>query len=144
MGEDLPLLPGQSIIVSGEPETVAALAGSKGLALIGAIVAEFVAGTGGRASGLAYRILEAGFQLQIPRMFAALACALWRESPPQLLVLDEPTNHLDLASLQAIEAALHGYPGALLVVSHDEAFLQGLGLTHRLQWRPQGWLAQVL
>ena len=43
-----------------------------GLALIGAIVAEFVAGTGGNASGLAYRILEAGFQLQIPRMFAAL------------------------------------------------------------------------
>lgn len=36
MGEDLPLLPGQSIIVSGEPDTVAALAGSKGLALIGA------------------------------------------------------------------------------------------------------------
>lgn len=78
------------------------------------------------------------------RLKAVLACALWRESPPQLLVLDEPTNHLDLASLQAIEAALHGYPGALLVVSHDEAFLQGLGLTHRLQWRPQGWLAQVL
>ncbi len=45
---------------------------SGGLALIGAIVAEFVAGTGGRASGLAYRILEAGYQLQIPRMFAAL------------------------------------------------------------------------
>jgi NitT/TauT family transport system permease protein len=45
---------------------------SGGLALIGAIVAEFVAGTGGRASGLAYRILEAGYNLQIPRMFAAL------------------------------------------------------------------------
>ena len=45
---------------------------SGGLSLIGAIVAEFVAGTGGRASGLAYRILEAGYQLQIPRMFAAL------------------------------------------------------------------------
>ena len=45
---------------------------SGGLALIGAIVAEFVAGTGGTASGLAYRILEAGYQLQIARMFAAL------------------------------------------------------------------------
>ncbi len=45
---------------------------SGGLSLIGAIVAEFVAGTGGRASGLAYRILESGYQLQIPRMFAAL------------------------------------------------------------------------
>ncbi len=45
---------------------------SGGLALIGAVVAEFVAGTGGSASGLAYSILEAGFQLKIPRMFAAL------------------------------------------------------------------------
>ncbi len=45
---------------------------SGGLALIGAVVAEFVAGTGGSASGLAYRILESGYQLKIPRMFAAL------------------------------------------------------------------------
>jgi NitT/TauT family transport system permease protein len=46
---------------------------SGGLALIGAVVAEFVAGTGGTSSGLAYRILEAGYTLAIPRMFAALA-----------------------------------------------------------------------
>jgi NitT/TauT family transport system permease protein len=45
---------------------------SSGLSLIGAVVAEFVAGTGGSASGLAYQILQAGFQLNIPRMFAAL------------------------------------------------------------------------
>ncbi len=45
---------------------------SGGLALIGAVVAEFVAGTGGSASGLAWRILESGYQLRIPRMFAAL------------------------------------------------------------------------
>ncbi len=43
-----------------------------GLALIGAIVAEYVAGTAGIGSGLAYRILEAGYRLNIPRMFAAL------------------------------------------------------------------------
>jgi len=54
------------------PYFLAGLRISGGLALIGAIVAEFVAGTGGRASGLAYRILEAGYQLRIPRMFAAL------------------------------------------------------------------------
>ena len=36
------------------------------------MVAEFVAGSGGAASGLAFRILEAGYQLNIPRMFAAL------------------------------------------------------------------------
>lgn len=43
-----------------------------GLALIGAVVAEYVAGTGGIGTGLAYRILEAGYRLNIPRMFAAL------------------------------------------------------------------------
>lgn len=45
---------------------------SSGLALIGAVVAEFVAGTGGRSAGLAYEILQSGFSLDIPRMFAAL------------------------------------------------------------------------
>jgi NitT/TauT family transport system permease protein len=54
------------------PYFLAGLKISGGLSLIGAVVAEFVAGTGGRASGLAYRILESGFQLKIPRMFAAL------------------------------------------------------------------------
>jgi hypothetical protein len=48
------------------------LTGRSPLSLIGAVVAEFVAGTGGAQSGLAYRILESGFQLKIPRMFAAL------------------------------------------------------------------------
>ena len=43
-----------------------------GLSLIGAVVAEYVAGTGGIGSGLAFRILEAGYRLNIPRMFAAL------------------------------------------------------------------------
>ncbi|TWI47992.1 NitT/TauT family transport system permease protein [Pseudomonas duriflava] len=45
---------------------------ASGLALIGAVVAEFVAGTGGTSAGLAYQILQAGFQLNIPRLFAAL------------------------------------------------------------------------
>jgi NitT/TauT family transport system permease protein len=43
-----------------------------GLALIGAVVAEFVAGTGGQGAGLAYQILMAGIQLNMPRLFAAL------------------------------------------------------------------------
>jgi NitT/TauT family transport system permease protein len=55
------------------PSFFAGLRVSGGLALIGAVVAEFVAGTGGSASGLAYVILESGYRLQIPKMFAALA-----------------------------------------------------------------------
>lgn len=54
------------------PYFLAGLRVSGGLALVGAVVAEFVAGAGGFASGLAYRILESGYRLQIPRMFAAL------------------------------------------------------------------------
>ncbi|MDH5285640.1 MAG: ABC transporter permease subunit [Betaproteobacteria bacterium] len=46
---------------------------ASGLALIGAVVAEFVAGTGGAGAGLAYQILLAGIQLNVPRLFAALA-----------------------------------------------------------------------
>lgn len=78
------------------------------------------------------------------RLKAALACMLWRQEPAQLLLLDEPTNHLDLASSLAIEAALASFPGAMLVVSHDEAFLQALKLTHRLQWQQEGWQLQSL
>ncbi|MEQ8296466.1 MAG: ABC transporter permease [Nitratireductor sp.] len=60
-------------IPSALPYFFAGLRISSGLALIGAVVAEFVAGTGGMGSGLAYEILQAGFQLNIPLMFAALA-----------------------------------------------------------------------
>lgn len=59
-------------IPSALPYFLAGLRISSGLALIGAVVAEFVAGTGGRSAGLAYEILQSGFQLDIPRMFAAL------------------------------------------------------------------------
>jgi len=58
---------------SALPYFFAGLRVSGGLALIGAVVAEFVAGTGGMGSGLAYVILESGYRLQIPKMFAALA-----------------------------------------------------------------------
>jgi len=73
------------------------------------------------------------------RLKAALACVLWRREATQLLLLDEPTNHLDLASTQAIELALSAFPGAIVVVSHDEAFLQALNLTHQIEWREERW-----
>ncbi|MFO6502382.1 ABC-F family ATP-binding cassette domain-containing protein [Serratia marcescens] len=77
------------------------------------------------------------------RLKAALACALWRRQPAQLLLLDEPTNHLDLASSLAIETALADFPGAMLVVSHDEDFLQALRPTHRLNRQADGWRLQA-
>lgn len=57
---------------SAMPYFLGGLRISGGLALIGAVVAEFVAGTGGTQSGIAYQILISSFNLQIPRMFAAL------------------------------------------------------------------------
>lgn len=68
--------PGQTLrylrLPTALPYFLAGLRISGGLALIGAVVAEFVAGTGGTQSGLAFRILEAGYRLKIPRLFAAL------------------------------------------------------------------------
>lgn len=62
------------------------------------------------------------------RLRASLACVLGGTRPPSLLVLDEPTNHLDLDALDALEAALREYDGALLVVSHDPDFLAAIGV----------------
>ncbi len=73
------------------------------------------------------------------RLKAALALELYAEEPAQLLLLDEPSNHLDLASLEALEAMLYEYRGALLVVSHDEHFLTQLDLTASLSAEAQGW-----
>jgi len=69
------------------------------------------------------------------RLRAGLACVLGGARPPQLLILDEPTNHLDIASLEAVEAGLLAYDGALLVVSHDGAFLERVGITRRIEVR---------
>jgi ATPase subunit of ABC transporter with duplicated ATPase domains len=73
------------------------------------------------------------------RMRGALLCAVLREPAPRLLLLDEPTNHLDLHGIEALEAMLASWPGALVVVSHDERFLDSLGLTHRLDSREDRW-----
>jgi ATPase subunit of ABC transporter with duplicated ATPase domains len=66
------------------------------------------------------------------KLRAALAVVLGGNAPPQLLLLDEPTNHLDLDSVAAIEAALRGYDGALIVVSHDEDFISAIGVDRRI------------
>ncbi len=70
------------------------------------------------------------------RLRAALACVLTGVDPPQLLLLDEPTNHLDLTSLANLEQALRQYTGALLVISHDQVFLNNVGVQRRLELPP--------
>ncbi|MBU0744036.1 MAG: ATP-binding cassette domain-containing protein [Gammaproteobacteria bacterium] len=60
---------------------------------------------------------------------AALACVLLAEKPPELLMLDEPTNHLDLENLRCLESILKNYEGALIIISHDQKFLEKLEIT---------------
>ncbi|PID36914.1 MAG: ABC transporter [Rhodobacterales bacterium] len=67
------------------------------------------------------------------RMRAGLACTLGHSQPRQLLLLDEPNNHLDLEAVETLEAALNAYDGAILVVSHDPAFLERIGVTRRIR-----------
>lgn len=73
------------------------------------------------------------------RLKAAMAIAVWRGVPAQLLLLDEPTNHLDLETVIAFEQALKGFTGAVVAVSHDEAFLQAIEPSHYLSWYSSGW-----
>ena len=76
------------------------------------------------------------------RFRVALARLLLAEPPPQLLVLDEPTNSLDLHTVDQFVDALAAYRGAVLVVSHDDAFLRRLGIDTTLELRGDGVLTQ--
>jgi ATP-binding cassette subfamily F protein 3 len=58
------------------------------------------------------------------RMRIELAKLILRK--PSLILLDEPTNHLDIESIQWLETFLSGYPGAVMLVSHDRAFLDNV------------------
>ncbi|WP_440982423.1 ABC-F family ATP-binding cassette domain-containing protein [Shinella sumterensis] len=90
-------------------------------------------------AGLARFMFRADAALQVAGSLSGgqllrvgLACVLGAGQPPALLVLDEPTNHLDIDSIEAVEAGLRAYDGALVVVSHDAAFLESIGITRRI------------
>jgi ATPase subunit of ABC transporter with duplicated ATPase domains len=81
----------------------------------------------GDRAHLPVRVLSGGERLR-----ATLVCVLFAEPAPQLLLLDEPTNNLDLESVGRLEAALTAYRGAFVVVSHDERFLDAIGIDRRI------------
>lgn len=66
------------------------------------------------------------------RLRAGLALLTGGATPPQMLILDEPTNHLDIEAVEMLEAALAGYDGALLIVSHDAHFIEGIGCAREI------------
>ncbi len=97
------------------------------------------AGDGELRNGLA-RFLFAGEAAFQPvrelsggeRLRAALAQGFLRTDKPELLLLDEPTNNLDLLNIEFLEGLVREFRGALVVVSHDETFLERCGVTDEL------------
>nr|WP_253945123.1 AAA family ATPase [Nocardioides sp. zg-DK7169] len=77
----------------------------------------------GRAGDRSVGVLSGG-----ERFRATLAAVLLADPAPQLLLLDEPTNNLDFASHDALVSALAAYRGALVVASHDQRFLEEIGV----------------
>ena len=84
-----------------------------------AIAANF--GFRGDASKKKVGVLSGGELLK-----ATLAAVIGTEQQPDLLILDEPTNNLDIKSTMVLENALNQYRGAILIVSHDELFINRL------------------
>ncbi|MCP9267735.1 ATP-binding cassette domain-containing protein [Xenorhabdus sp. XENO-1] len=66
--------------------------------------------------------LSGGEQLKV-----ALACLFCGPYAPALLLLDEPDNHLDIESRELLQKALHGYTGAMVLISHDAQFIANIG-----------------
>lgn len=67
------------------------------------------------------------------RLRAALACGLMCEQKPQVLILDEPTNNLDLANIEFLENWVSRFCGAIIIISHDEKFIEKCGAKTELK-----------
>ena len=76
------------------------------------------------------------------RFRVALARLMLADPPPQLLVFDEPTNNLDLDTVDQLVDAIAAYRGAVLVVSHDDAFLERIGVGLVLELDRDGRLTE--
>jgi len=89
--------------------------------------------TPGKARALLGQFLFSGEEAQKPITGLSggerqrLSLAILVHSGANVLILDEPTNHLDVESREALEEALEGFPGSVLLVSHDRALLDAVG-----------------
>ena len=66
------------------------------------------------------------------RMRLVLCCLSIGNRAPDMIVLDEPTNNLDIQNIEILTAAINDYQGTLIVVSHDEVFLDQIGITRTI------------
>lgn len=67
------------------------------------------------------------------KMRLAMACNFSTGSDSELLILDEPTNNLDLESIDQLTQSVKEYPGALIVISHDEYFIRSIGIDETIE-----------
>ncbi len=80
-----------------------------------------------------------------PGELRKILLALGMARDPYLLVLDEPTNHLDLPAIELLEMTLSGFPGGLLVVSHDRRFLDSLTTKRwEIDWNRSGMISKLV
>jgi ATPase subunit of ABC transporter with duplicated ATPase domains len=92
----------------------------------------------GDAASRAVSTLSGGERFRV-----ALARLLMADPPPQLLILDEPTNNLDLDTAGQLVEALAAYRGAVLIVSHDQGFLDRVGIDLTLELGADGSFTEV-
>lgn len=67
------------------------------------------------------------------RMRLMLCCLNIRSQPPDIIILDEPTNNLDIQNIEILTAAINDYHGTLIVISHDETFLEKININRTIQ-----------
>lgn len=67
------------------------------------------------------------------RMRLYLCCLMISNHIPDIFVLDEPTNNIDLSSLSILTNTIKNYKGAILIISHDEYFINEIGVTRKIE-----------
>jgi ATPase subunit of ABC transporter with duplicated ATPase domains len=68
------------------------------------------------------------------KMRLMLCCLTIQQQTPDLIVLDEPTNNLDIQNVEILTRAINEYRGTLLVVSHDETFLEAINIELKIEF----------
>ncbi len=67
------------------------------------------------------------------RMRLSLCCLTIQSKSPDIIILDEPTNNLDIQNLEILTTAINEYQGTLIVVSHDETFLEQIKIKRTME-----------
>lgn len=66
------------------------------------------------------------------KMRLAFCCLMISNNTPDIFILDEPTNNLDIQSIEIITATIKNYTGTVIVISHDDYFIQEIGIEQRI------------